>query len=291
MRILQTLWNDIKHGKNIDLYATITVAFGLVMLNFFGITSQGLANSVILTVLGFLAISALVNRSSFEQLSNELKQVKDSVEKQSEKWPQIVTNVINHLGTPTEIIFEPLDTGTGALYRKLIEYIKKTSAGDEILIMTHYGRHVSSEDHPQERAERKESRLAYSQALLQKAWEPEITYRRIICFEDGLGQIKSEYVKQWMVDHCKEMLDIKKTKPGKISLKKGKVIFDPEILIIRGKLAVMTLDILDPASNLVHTAGGVIFHNPPNTQVVNLLYEFFMITDSNSRPEDRVNDT
>jgi len=75
MKIFERIWRDIRSGESIDLYATIVIAFVLVILGLFGFASSGVIASLTLTVLGLLAISNLVNRHRVEEL---IKQVAES---------------------------------------------------------------------------------------------------------------------------------------------------------------------------------------------------------------------
>jgi hypothetical protein len=70
---LLRIWNDIRHGENIELYAAITLALILAVLNLVGVTAPDkLISSLNLVVLGSLAYSLLKNRYHFEDLSNKL---------------------------------------------------------------------------------------------------------------------------------------------------------------------------------------------------------------------------
>jgi hypothetical protein len=155
--------------------------------------------------------------------------------------------------------------------------------------MAHY-RVGGGREHPRETKEYKKSRHEYSQALLQKVREPGITYRRIICFDEGpvQGKIEPGYIREWLLEHSRELLEIKKHKPGKVSLKKGTVVFGPDIFLVKNKVAVISLDIRDPISNLVHTDGTLIFHNPPDAKIIEHLYDFCMIADDGSIAVDSI---
>lgn len=73
MKFSENFWREIKRGESIDLYATIVLAFTLVLLNAIGVhMSEGLIGSLTLTVLGLLAISALVSRHRIEQLPKKI---------------------------------------------------------------------------------------------------------------------------------------------------------------------------------------------------------------------------
>lgn len=77
MRLLQRIWDDVKKGENIDLYVTVVVALGLVLLNLVGFAPQNWIAPITLAVLGLLAISALGSRHRLEELSHRLTQSSD----------------------------------------------------------------------------------------------------------------------------------------------------------------------------------------------------------------------
>ncbi len=68
MKALKHIWDDIKHGENIDLYLTILVAIGLTLLDLAGFAPQSLVASITLSILALIAISLLGNRYKMEQL-------------------------------------------------------------------------------------------------------------------------------------------------------------------------------------------------------------------------------
>jgi hypothetical protein len=98
MRLLKRIWDDVKKGENIDLYVTVVVAFGLVLLDLIGFAPQNWLSSIILAVLGLIAISTLGNRYRLEELSHKLTQsnelfldefparLKDDFEAGTEVW-------------------------------------------------------------------------------------------------------------------------------------------------------------------------------------------------------------
>ncbi len=81
MRILRRIWDDIRHGENIDLYVTVLAALTLAFLNLVGLASQALTTSIILTTLGILAISALNNRYHFERIKDSTDKALQGIEK------------------------------------------------------------------------------------------------------------------------------------------------------------------------------------------------------------------
>jgi len=77
-----------------------------------------------LFTVGLLTVSILISITFFARRA----------EKREQEWLRIK----ECLGTPAEIIFEPLEKGQGSFYRKLAGFIQQTSEGDEILVMTYY---------------------------------------------------------------------------------------------------------------------------------------------------------
>ncbi len=72
MRTLQRIWDDIRRGENIDLYATVCAAIGLVILNLIGIASTTWIAQITLAVLGLIAISTIGNRYRIEEVLKHL---------------------------------------------------------------------------------------------------------------------------------------------------------------------------------------------------------------------------
>ncbi len=275
MQIAKKIWSDIKHGENLDLYPLVAVALILAVLNLLGIVAQPLVFSVILAALGFLAVSALVSRFRFADLSHQLK----GTHKETQEWLYPLGDILSRLGTPAEIDFEPTENGTGKFYKRLAEYVCNASAGDEILVMAQ-----SRAGEPKETQAYQNARAEYINALQKKAREPNITYRRILCLENNPGErkIQSSQVRRYMLDHSREILAIRKTKPGQVSLKTGKVLFGSDVFILKDKIAFISLDIRDPSTGYTHVDGAIVFHSPPNGQIIQHLYSLFMMTDEQS---------
>lgn len=50
----------------------------------------------------------------------------------------------------------------------------------------------------------------------------------------------------------------------------------------------ISLDMYNPKTGKYHTGGMIIFHNPPNGDVLQALYELFMLADTESIPVEKV---
>jgi hypothetical protein len=70
MKILSTIWHDIRSGDYIDVYITILAVFTLGILNILGEAPADWLNSVILGALGVLGISALRSAHHFQQITS-----------------------------------------------------------------------------------------------------------------------------------------------------------------------------------------------------------------------------
>jgi hypothetical protein len=262
------------------LVAVANIIFGLFLGEWLEIISAPLFSTetrAILTGLAFVALVAVIALIAILFFAQQ-------AEDREDKWLRIE----DRLGTPAEIEFEPVDTRTGKIHRRLSNYIRKAVPGDEIVVMSHYTLR-GGEENPRETEQYRQSRQEYSQTLIEKAKEPGITYRRIICFDEGpqQGKITTGRVMEWEIDHAKQMVELRKVKPGKVTLKKGKVIFGPNVFLIKDKLAAISLDIHDD-NGRIYTSGALIFHNPPNGDIIQQLHELFMMTDNESIPVDKV---
>jgi len=71
MRFLKRAWQEIRRGENIDLYATIVVAFVVVVLGLVGIVGPAVLTSLTLATLAALAFSTLGNRHRLEDLPHK----------------------------------------------------------------------------------------------------------------------------------------------------------------------------------------------------------------------------
>jgi len=79
MKLLRQVWEDIRHGENIDLYVAAPLAIAIAILGIFGITSSQLISSITLVILGLLATSLLTSRHSVKELSQKLTQTTGSI--------------------------------------------------------------------------------------------------------------------------------------------------------------------------------------------------------------------
>ncbi len=68
MQLMKRIWADARRGENIDLYVTVVVAIGLVILNLVGLAPTTWLGPLTLAVLGLLAIAVLGNRYRVEKV-------------------------------------------------------------------------------------------------------------------------------------------------------------------------------------------------------------------------------
>jgi len=76
MQALKRIWQDIRHGENVDLYVTVGASIVLTVLSLVGWTNPSVIASLTLGVLGLLAIASLVNRRKMEQV---LEKIRDEI--------------------------------------------------------------------------------------------------------------------------------------------------------------------------------------------------------------------
>jgi hypothetical protein len=62
MKSLKVIWEDVKSGRNIDIYITVVIAFAIALLDIFGIVNQSVISSATLAVLALVAYSLLQDR-------------------------------------------------------------------------------------------------------------------------------------------------------------------------------------------------------------------------------------
>ena len=240
--------------------------------------------ALLLIVISVFAHQAEKREDTWNETINEREDTwNETINEREDTWNETINEIEKHIGTPAELIFEPLEKSRGSFYHQLTKYVQEATSEDDILLMDYYPSKKGFED-PNETNFHKQAREGYIKALEEKAAEPETIYRRIICFDDGpdSGKIQAGNVEEWKVDHCNKMLEIQSDKPDKISITKYGTTFCSDMLIIGRKKAVISIDIHDYETGLVHTDGALIFFNPPNGQIINRLVEFFWKAQNNS---------
>lgn len=76
------------------------------------------------------------------------------------------------------------------------------------------------------------------------------------------------------------MLELKRIKPDKISVKVSNRRIGSDIIVIPGKLGVILLDVYDSRTGFAVTNASLFYFNPPNKKVIEQLYSWFMEIDS-----------
>jgi hypothetical protein len=225
-----------------------------------------------LIFVGLLATIAVVANLFFAQRAEEREQ----------KWLEIE----KRLGDPAEIEFEIVPQ-TGMFNKKLAELIRNVTTGDEILILATHNPPGNRDEYSPDYLQSLEE---YARTLIEKAQQPGIIYRRIVCFREGpeQGKISAERVQGWFLKHAEEMMKLREVKPGKVTLKKSRPVLGPDLLLIKDKVGVISLDMYSPKTGKYHTGGMIIFHNPPNGDILQTLYELFMLADNESLPVEKV---
>jgi hypothetical protein len=125
----KTIWKEVSHGENIDLYVTIIVAAVSCILSIFGVVEQKVINAITLVVLYLLVITSLVNR---HQLNDKLAKYGGTSGIQfTERFPSDFDERIKNAGS--------LLISGEALTRTIIEYYsdfeKKLKKGHSIKVL------------------------------------------------------------------------------------------------------------------------------------------------------------
>lgn len=69
-RILRQIFEDIKHGENIDLMVTVALALIIAILDLFGMTNTELISTITLATLGLLAMGLLLTRYKMDNIQS-----------------------------------------------------------------------------------------------------------------------------------------------------------------------------------------------------------------------------
>ncbi len=265
------------------LLPILTLIIGIVINRLININLPfNTFQETVINVLGVLCFFAAVHFVFIALYASEAK-------KREETW-------IQNFGRPAEMIYEPPNDRTGEYIHKIMEFIRQVSDGDEILIMTQHRIPLSPADHNKAS---QDAREAYSKLLLQKVKEKNISYHRIFCFENVADtteinniEINNKTLRQWHVDHCRELLQIKKEKDntGNISLKKSRIKIGAGIFIIRGKVGSILIDVYDTNSGKTATNSSLFFYSPPNAQIIEQMYKWFteVEKDADTKPVKEV---
>jgi hypothetical protein len=82
-KYLKTIWNEIREGKNIDVYLTMLVCGMLLVLDIFGVVSTSIISSGILATLLLIALSTLSSRHTNQRVEATLANIEKSADKRS----------------------------------------------------------------------------------------------------------------------------------------------------------------------------------------------------------------
>jgi hypothetical protein len=188
-----------------------------------------------------------------------------------------------NLGLPATLHFERYKHSRGQIYRMLTGYILQTSPGDHILLMRHA--YPERENEPETKV-RRQARQEYEDALLERAAQPGIIYKRIICFPEGpsQGKVAEPRLKDWVVAHCGRILQLRESGSGEIFLHKAWASIKANVVIIPGKVAVVSFDIVDHETGMPETEAFLVFRDPPHRDVIGQFSTWFDLTQSRSLP-------
>jgi hypothetical protein len=76
---LRRVGGDLRHGLNIELYVTVTLALCIALLSVFGVVDVKVVSATTLAVLALLAVSGLATRHRSEVVERRLEQVAGSL--------------------------------------------------------------------------------------------------------------------------------------------------------------------------------------------------------------------
>ena len=257
----------LKHPNRLPILTpVVTFVFGVIWGKLLELALSPLFDTnvkVLLTgivAIGLLSVTLLIVVTTFARRAEERE-----------------TAWLESFGVPADLVFEQAEESKGYYLERLVEYIKQTSEGDEILIMTQHRSTLPIDDTPHVNKLRKE----YCDLLIQKARDEKVVYRRIICFDNSTGDsgFNADYVMPWLRDHFREMLAIKPANRDRVSIKISKRKFGADIVVIPRKVGSIVLDIYDLQTGATSTNSTLFFHNPPNNKLIEQLHAWFMEID------------
>lgn len=79
MKTIRRILGDLKRGENLDLYITLSVAMVVSLLNLLGGISSDKVTAVVLSVLGLITITTVVNRYRIEDLASKMSPSVDNI--------------------------------------------------------------------------------------------------------------------------------------------------------------------------------------------------------------------
>lgn len=182
------------------------------------------------------------------------------------------------LGRPAKFYPKQLNTDDGAYFTEIAEHIRRTAPGETIWIVTS---HLSTP-----RGARndlvKAARDKFHEALVDRAAHG-VHVRRVFTFMDAVSfdAIDPHYLSRHTTDHCKRLLEIAKSQPHAVSLRASREFTGTDFLVIPGRIAVLTADVLDKDRLLKHVLCWMFF-NPPNHEVIETIREWCEGVDNNA---------
>ena len=127
INVMKRIWNEIKHGENIDFYITIITALVLSILNVLGISTSAYLPTITLAILALLAISILGNRQRLEKII----QGKTADEVFLKEFPE---DIYKQIIKAEEVFFIGVNLRR-TLFHLTTEIDKKLEAGHKIRVL------------------------------------------------------------------------------------------------------------------------------------------------------------
>jgi hypothetical protein len=75
MKNFRTIWQDIKAGRNLDIYITVILAFFVAILGIFGVANLAIISAAVLATLALVSVSLLQNRRENDSLQSAVSQL------------------------------------------------------------------------------------------------------------------------------------------------------------------------------------------------------------------------
>lgn len=234
---------------------------------------------IIATLMGSMAVGA---SHQFSQTAERLlEKVSEEMHAETEAATERAKTISDALGRPAEFFPKRLMIDDGSYFREIAHYIGQMKQGETVYIVTCH----SPRSLPQRGQLVNEARQEYHAALTENIEHRGVTVRRVLCLHPDVDfdPLKSENFARHFTDHCKRLLQIAKTHPAQVSLRRSQYFAGVDALVIPGRIAVITADALNPEGKLRQVLCWLFF-SPPNASVITRLEEWCVEIDNSASP-------
>ena len=234
---------------------------------------------IIATLMGSMAVGASHQFSlTAERL---LAKVSDEMHAETEAATERAKMISDALGRPAEFYPKRLMIDDGSYFHEVAEHLRQMKQGETVYILT-----CHSPVAPPGRGQAvSDARKEYHAALTENIEHRGVTVRRVLCLHPQISAnpLRSEDFARHFTEHCKKLLQLAKTHPAQVSLRRSQYFAGVDALVIPGRVAVITADAMEPSGKLRQVLCWLFF-SPPNASVIARLEEWCVEIDNSASP-------